>query len=145
MFETFLNSGGIDVLDRTLQFSGQRHRLIVHNIANLSTPNFRPVDVDPRSFQETMQKAIAGRRNARPHDKKGLLKVRDTDSLEFTPKQLRLKPTPKGDGILFHDRNDRNLERTMTSMAENVMVYRQAAELMRSRMGVLEMVIRERV
>jgi len=46
---------------------------------------------------------------------------------------------------MFHDQNDRDLERTMQDLAENVMVYRQANELLRSRFQMLQMVIRERV
>ncbi len=144
MFESFFNSGGVDVLSRTMQFAGRRHDLIVNNIANLSTPNYRAEDVDPRSFQAELARAIEDRRSARGAARDDGLQLRNTDEVQFGGDSLRLEPKAAGRGILYHDRNDRDLERTMQSLAENVMVYRQASELLHSRFQMMERVIRER-
>ena len=45
MIDGLNNADALPVLERVLQFAGQRHRLIVNNIANLNTPGFRPMDV----------------------------------------------------------------------------------------------------
>ncbi len=144
MFEAFFNSGGVDVLSRTMQFAGRRHELITNNIANLSTPNYRPQDVDPGSFQEELGRAIKARRSSKGQARHGELRVKSTEEVQFGKDSLRLEPKAAGQGILFHDRNDRDLERTMQSLAENVMVYRQASELLASRFRMMESVIRER-
>lgn len=144
IFESFFNSGGVDVLARMMQFAGRRHELITNNIANLSTPNFRPQDVDPKSFQAEMARAIKERREAHGQARQGRLRLRDTDEVHFGGASMQLKPKAVGRGILFHDRNDRDLERTMQSLVENVMVYRQAAELLQSRFQIMRSVIRER-
>ena len=144
MFNDLLQSGGLDVLERTMQFAGKRHELITHNIANLSTPGFRPTDVDPKSFQEEMARAVKERRNAVGMAKQEPIQLRSTGEVEFKNGTMELHPTPIGANIMFHDGNDRDLERTMQSLAENVMVYRQASELLRSRYNMLQMVIRER-
>jgi flagellar basal body rod protein FlgB len=47
--------------------------------------------------------------------------------------------------VLFHDRNNRDLERLMQGLAENTTTYRVAADLLRSRYDVLRTAISQRV
>ena len=71
--------------------------------------------------------------------------MQDTEQVEVTPRGLRLHPTPLGDNILFHDGNDRDLERTMQSLVENFMTFRLATELMHGRFALINTAIRERI
>ena len=65
------------------------------------------------------------------------IKVLDNGDFEFKPS--------KGSGnILFHDRNDRDLERSMQALAENVAAFRVATEFSRGRIELLNAAIRER-
>ena len=48
MIDGVTNADSIPVLERMMQFAGARHRLLVHDIANLDTPDFRPVVVSSR-------------------------------------------------------------------------------------------------
>ena len=144
MFESFTNSGGVDVLSRVMAFTGERHRLITNNIANLSTPSYLPKDVDTKAFEAELARAVEARRNSRGSRQQGPLPLQDTDDVHFGPNSITFDPKPVHQGILFHDQNDRDLERTMQSLAENVMVYRQAAELLSSRFNMMQSVIRER-
>lgn len=143
MIEALVNGEGIDVLERTLQFAGRRHALIAHNVANLSTPRFQPADVDPASFRSALGEAIEKRRETHP-GRRGELPVENTKQVRFGRDSVSLRPRAAGHNVLFHDRNDRDLERTMQALAENTLVYRQAAELIRSRFNLLTMAIRER-
>ena len=79
-----LTSGdGLGALERLLQFAGQRHKLIVNNIANLDTPGFRPADVSVRGFQQQLGKAIdEARRNG------GALRPQNSAEVEFQPDGL---------------------------------------------------------
>jgi len=72
------------------------------------------------------------------------LRPDDTRNIRFERDRLILSPKPTGENVLFHDRNDRDLERQMQDLAENVMVYRQASELARSRLNLLSAAIRGR-
>jgi flagellar basal-body rod protein FlgB len=137
-----LNAGAFPVLERLAQFAGQRHRLITNNIANLDTPGFRPVDVSVGDFQEQMAEAIDRRRAA---GSGGDLRPADSAQVEFTPDGLRLHPEPIGANILFHDANDRDLERTMQGLVENFLTFRVATELMRGRFDLIRTAIRERL
>ena len=144
MIDGVTNAGAIPVLERLVQFSGQRHRLIVHNIANLDTPDFRPVDVSVKDFQAQLGRAI-DRRRAEHSNGGGQLDLASTRQVEVTDGGLDLNPAPLGENILFHDGNDRNPERIMQSMVENFITFRAAADLLRSRFNLINTAISERV
>ncbi|MFI4916987.1 MAG: flagellar basal body rod protein FlgB [Phycisphaerales bacterium JB060] len=148
MLQKTLQSGSIPTLEAMMRFTGQRQRLLAHNVANLTTPNFQAVDVSPKAFQEVLGEAVADRRKA-TGGVNGPLEMRSTrevrmgrdGSLDLTP----LRGTRGVGGVLLHDRNDRDVERLMQSMTENYGVYRVASDLMRSRVGVLRTAISQRV
>lgn len=144
MIDGLTNAGSIPVLERMAQFAGARHRLITHNVANLSTPEFRPVDLSVDLFRNQLRAAVEQRREDRPNGM-GPLELEPTDEITFTEDGLQMDPKPIGENILFHDRNDRDLERTMQDLAENFMVYRQAMDLLRNRYQLLNQAIRERL
>lgn len=146
MMDGLFNDMGIDVLERTVQFAGQRHRLLLHNIANLSTPRFRPADLNVRDFRTALADAIEERRATHPGVRSSTpIRPRDTADITFTANDMEINPRPKGEGILFHDRNDRDLEGLMGELAENTLTHRTATELLRSRFNLLQTAIRERV
>jgi flagellar basal-body rod protein FlgB len=138
------NSGAIPSLEMSLRFAGARQRLIAHNIANVSTPDFRPMDVDPAHFAQVLRGAIEVRR-ARTGNERGDLRPLMSKQLGVgADGQLRLNPKTPSGNILFHDRNNRDLERLMQDNAENVASYRLSAELLRSRYEILKAAIAER-
>lgn len=146
MLDGLFNEAGIDVLERTIQFAGQRHRLILNNIANISTPNYRPRDVDPKAFSHALAQAVEQRRAIHP----GLRSDRpirpgDTAEIRYTDSSMRLQPTPKGEGLLLRDGSDADLEGLMRDLAENTLAHRGATELLRSRYALLQTAIRERI
>ncbi len=143
MIDGVTNTEGLPVLERLVQFAGQRHRLIVNNIANFDTPGYRPLDVSPREFQQELRRALDQRRSwGRPERS---LDLKNTNRIEFSPGSMTLHPTPVGGNILFHDGNDRDLERSMQDLVENFLTFRIATELMRNRFDLIRSVIAERV
>ncbi|UCD76360.1 MAG: hypothetical protein JSV91_05430 [Phycisphaerales bacterium] len=144
MIDGVVNADAIPVLERLMQFAGQRHRLIVHNIANLDTPDYRPVDVSVADFQAQLGEAIDQRRAA--HGATGVeLPLEDSSQVSFTADSLKLHPEPAGGNILFHDGNDRSVERIMQGLVENFMVFRTASEFIKSRFDLINTAIRERL
>jgi len=144
MIDNIVNSDAMPALERMIQFAGQRHRMIAHNVANLTTPGFRPVDVSPEQFQQALGEAIDARRS-QGAGAAGPLMMQDTDGVMVNKDSLTLNPEPVGDNVLFHDGNDRDLDRTMQGLVENFMMFRTAAEMMRSRFDLLNLAIRERI
>lgn len=139
------NAGAIPVLEASMRFAAQRQRLIAHNIANLSTPDFRPVDVSVPAFQKSLREAVEARRTGRTSPASPLALGRNPE-LEVAPDgTLRLNPRTPSANILFHDRNNRDLERIMQDPAENTLAHNAAIELMRSEFTLLREAIRERL
>ncbi|MBL8746770.1 MAG: flagellar basal body rod protein FlgB [Phycisphaerae bacterium] len=144
MIDGLFNSGALPSLERTIQFAARRQEIIAHNIANLSTPNYQTQDVSVADFQHSLGDAIDQRRK-NPGSTRGDFNFQGNREVQVTPTGLRLNPSSGSDNILFHDRNNRDLERTMQAMVENLTMFRVATDLMKSQMDSLNTAIRERL
>lgn len=142
-------AGALPALEKTIRFAAARHTLISHNIANLETPGFQPLDVDPTSFQAELAAAIDERRSGGTGNRGGNhgdLKLDSTREIEMLKGGgMRLNPRTSSGNILFHDRNNRDLERTMQALVENASAFRVATDMLRSRTAMLRDAMSERV
>ena len=143
MIDGVTNADAIPALERLMQFAEARHRLIANNVANFSTPGYRPSDVSVKDFQEHLGQAIDARRASHPGG--GDLAVEDSSEVEFARDGLTLHAQPACDNLMFHDGNDRNVERTMQGLVENTFAFRTAAQLLKNRFELLTAAIRERL
>jgi len=76
----------------------------------------------------------------------GELPRRDTREVEFRRDgSLSLTPKTPANNVLFHDRNNRDVERLMQDLAENSAVFRFSTEMIRSRTELLRTAISQRV
>ena len=144
MIDGVTNADAIPALERLVQFAGSRHRIIANNIANIDTPGFRPVDVSVEAFQSRLGAAV-DRGRSHHGNSGGPLEIASGDGVEFSADRLTLSPSPRGDGILFHDGNDRDPEKLMQSLVENFMSFRTASDLLRNRFELINTAIRERI
>ncbi|NJL31574.1 MAG: hypothetical protein HC898_08055 [Phycisphaerales bacterium] len=144
MIEGLTTSGAMPVLQRLVQFTQARHQVLVNNIANLSTPYFKPHDLSVDSFQATLREAIEQRRRT-PNSTGSSLNMDDNREMRFTSGGIEVNPDYANNNILFHDQNNRDLERLMQNLAENTIVHRTSMELLRSEVITLQTAIRERV
>ena len=144
-FSELTTSGAIPALTAMLQFAARRHELLAANVANLNTPNYQPRNVEPATFQKALGEAIDVRR-ARFGGHHGELFFRGSREIGMDRRgNVRLTPKPINHGPLRHDRNNSDIDSTMQAIAENTMVYRMSAELLRSRFNLLRTAITERV
>jgi hypothetical protein len=58
---------------------------------------------------------------------------------------MRLKTDTPSGGVLFQDRNNRDLERLMQDVAENSAAFRVASDLYRQQAGMVRSAMAERV
>jgi flagellar basal-body rod protein FlgB len=145
--EGLTNADALPTLERAMQFASKRQTLLAHNLANVSTPMFQPKDVSVSRFQQVLGQAIDQRR-ARYGGHRGALHLRNTSEVRTSGTrsgELELRPSTASGNILFHDRNDRDLERMMQDLAENVAYFRVASELYRSHMSQLRTAISMRI
>lgn len=138
------DSGALPAAERLVSFAAQRQKLLADNVANLSTPYFKPRDLDPQSFQGTLARAI-DRRRGTVSPTRGPLEIEDTRQLRFKRNRIEVRPEATHDNVLFHDQNNRNLERIMQHTAENIMAHRLGIELIRNQFDMLRLAIRERI
>jgi len=144
MIKGMFDAGALPTLERLVQFTGARHKVLTDDIANLSTPYFKPRDLSPKDFQKALRRAIDGRREtATPEN--GPLRMQDTQQLRFGDGRIDIRPKDTNDGILYHDQNNRDLERLMQHLAENTLTHSVGVELIRSEFGIMQTAIRERV
>lgn len=137
------NADSMPVLQAAAQFAARRQKLIQSNIANISTPGYLTQDVSVRSFQEQLGSAVDARR-AKYGGPRGELELQSTDEVRVVGGGMELNPQTPGTNILFHDRNNRDLERAMQDLSENVAMFRLATDLLKSRVTMMESAIRER-
>lgn len=139
------DGGALPALEALARFSAARQRLIADNVANLDTPGYKPLDADPKAFQEQVGRAIDSRRQQVGPTGSGPLQLPHSGPLrQGADGQVVLNPAALNENLLFHDRNDRNLERIMQDVAENLLAFRAATELMRNRFRTIDLAIRER-
>lgn len=140
-----LNSAGsMPTLEKMFLFAGQRQRLIANNIANIDTPEYQMQDVDPKAFQKMLGDAIDRRRRTNGGTF-GQLGFGGNRQVVMQGSRMRFKPTASGTNVLFHDRNDRDLERLMQQLVENTSTFRVAADLMRQNRNQMKLAIAQRV
>lgn len=147
ILDDVLSSGALPALEATMRFAGQRNRLIGHNIANISTPNFQQKDVSPRDFQQWLARAVDERR-AKTGGGHGELELELDSDRQFRVQRgggFEIEPLKSNGGVLAHDRNNRDVELLMQDLAENLAAYQVATDLMRSQMGTIAVAISQRV
>lgn len=144
MIYGMFDSGALPSAMRLVQFTSRRHGVLSDNIANLSTPYFKPHDLDSDGFQNVLAEAI-DRRRSTVNPTRGPLPVRDSRQLEFAPDGINVRAEETHRNILFHDENNRDLERLMQDLAENTMAHQLGIEVTRNQFDMLNLAIRERL
>ena len=140
-----VNSGAVFALETTVRFAAQRQRLVASNIANLTTPGYLQQDVSVDGFRTALRQAIDERRS-RTGGESGAVTLPTTAEISQDESgALTFRPTTPQRGIVFHDRNNRNIERLMQDQAENAMTFRVATDLLKSRYDLLRSAMSERV
>lgn len=145
MISELSTAGALPTLEAMLRFSGQRQRLIAHSIANFSTPGFVPVDLSPADFQRGLGEAVDERRGVNGGTT-GELAWDGTREVRVGPGgAMEFRPSTFAGGVLGHDRNATDLERTLQDLVENAGVFRVASDFLRQQQSQLRAAIAERV
>ncbi len=145
MISKLFDSGAIQSVERLVQFTGARHKVLTNNIANFETPFYRARELDTDAFQAGLRDAIDRRRRSGASPTDGPLKMRDTRQLRFHQDRVDVQPGFDSAGIMFHDRTNADVERTMQHLAENTMAHNAGLEILKNEFDLLKMAIRGRV
>jgi flagellar basal-body rod protein FlgB len=130
MFERLLNQTTEPVLEKMLQFTSARHKLIAEDVINISTPNYRQKDLSLEKFQEMLGDRI-GQRNASGRGETSF----DDISAELEEPER---------GMLFHDGTNRSMEQLMSDQAKNALMHNFIIELLRNQFQTMELALKDR-
>ncbi len=137
---TLFGKGSLPVVERTMAFLEERHRLIAHNIANVETRYYKAQDLPKDEFHKLLKKSI----NAR--DEKHV-KVFDffhnSDVYPDWNGTQGYRVEENGGGILRHGDNNVDIDREVTKLARNQMMYRSMSRLAKKHYDLLRATIRE--
>ena len=120
-------------LEKALGIAHRRHTLIAGNISHLDTPRYKPQDID---FQSALKEAMgegprvsmaltnAGHMDPAPRGRAGGVEVKEEEE--------------EWNGF-----NWVNIDREMTRLTENDLMYRTASEILIRKITLLKEIIRE--
>lgn len=119
-------------LEKALGVAHQRHSLISSNISHLDTPRYKPKEID---FESALKQAMS------PGPKASLAR---TDSRHLgTVKEGAAEVDVREEEDEWNGFNWVNIDREMTRLVENDLMYRTASEILMRKIALLREIIRE--
>jgi flagellar basal-body rod protein FlgB len=131
MSDLFSLDQTVKVLEKSLDISARRHRMITNNLANMDTIGFRPTDLD---FRKTLEQAVENRAGKllRTHPK------HLPHRLNSVLKGSEREPDAHATGL-----DPVDIDTEMTNLVENNLKYRTSVEMLLRKMGFLKHTIAE--
>lgn len=143
LIEGLLNRGSMPVLEQVMNFTEQRHNVLVNNVSNFDTVGYQAQDLPQGEFRKALDRAVERRRAGGAG---APLEMASTRHLQWDRQgRLRARPVEIPDNnILFQDGNNRFVEKQMAALAKNALHHNVAVELLRGQHNLLGMAIRGR-
>ena len=129
-----LFEGAISTLQKTLNWGSLRHRVLTSNIANIDTPNYKAFE----AVLEDVRQKKGGSSGTLELVRTG---PQHLDGRRRTSSDVKIKASDPPPFNLRADGNTVDLDRTMGKLAENTILYRTAAQLIRKKFQGLKNVI----
>ena len=142
--ENLINRGSMPVLERVLSFTAARQEVLANNVSNFATPGYTMKDLPTEEFFGALREA-ADRRAAGGAG--AALEMGSTRHLRWD-EQGRLEAQvaeAEDNNIVFHDGNNRSVEKQMSEMSKNALLHNVTVELLRQQYNVLQTAIRGRL
>lgn len=137
MFGALTETSSIGTLEQVLGFTEARHEVLVDNVANLDTPGYRMRDLSVPEFQRRLKAALADRTAGARSSLAWQGARRGDDPFEAVAATRQ--------HIVFHDGNNRSIERQVVELTKNGMLHNMAVEILASQYHLLQAAISERV
>lgn len=131
----WLDTSVLNVLQKGLDASSQRQRVLSNNVANVDTPNFKRSDVD---FQKVLGQALGEVGENLPLKVTSPMHLQKPDAADSSGVVTDQSSTFRTDG------NNVDIDREMANVAENGLYYNSVTRAVSSQLGLLRMVIQQR-
>lgn len=119
-------------LEKALGISQQRHALIAGNISHLDTPRYKPKEID---FHSALKQAMDSSPSAS-------MAQTDPRHLGRAPEGLKGVDVTEEEGE-WNGFNWVNIDKEMTRLVENDLLFRTASEILIRKIGLLKEIIKE--
>ncbi len=139
MISDLVSTSTMGLLERTINFTEQRHQILLENLANVDTPGYVQKDVSVREFQQSLAAAVEKRRQSF----NGIINPESTDTVEFESGSSRLSLRPQNvvRSSPFHDRGIRSMEDLMVQMADNGQAHNLAVSMLKGKYDQIQRAI----
>lgn len=132
---SIISNQSINLLERSLDASSLRQKVLSNNIANIDTPNFKRSDV---AFEKILQQTLAGetlagRRTNERHLEIGHVSISDVSPEVYTERHTTLR----------NDGNNVDIDSEMTSLATNQIQFNALVQQINHHFGLLKYAISE--
>ncbi|WP_434511477.1 flagellar basal body rod protein FlgB [Desulfitobacterium sp. AusDCA] len=128
----WLDGPMLTALEKGLDASSLRQKVLSDNVANVDTPNFKRSDVD---FQTVLGSVIGDEGGDLP------LKVTMPQHIAETPNSGQKTVVTDQSSTFRNDGNNVDIDREMANVAENGLYYNSVTQAITSQLGLLRMVI----
>lgn len=144
LLDSLLNRGALPVLQQVLGFTETRHQILADNVSNFDTVGHQMRDLPEQEFNAALSRAVDDRRTrplGTPFVPRTTRHYRwdQTGRLQTKPAQI------ENNNILFHDGNNRFVEKQMSDMAQNAIRHNVAVEMLRHQYNLLHSAISGRI
>src|SRR5437764_7511031 len=112
MIDALLSSPAIRMLEQTVNFTEQRHEVLLGDIANASTPGFVQKDLSVAEFQGALRSAVQRQQESLNE----AYEPASGETVKFEPGGSRVATEAQEapSGVPFHDRGVRSMEYLMS-------------------------------
>ncbi len=126
--------GTISLLEKTLDLRSMRHNLIISNVANMDTPNYKAFDI---IIKEELEKAMGAEKAIKlENTRSGHLPGRETCSGSVKSRAVGSQQI-----TLRNDGNSVDIDREMAKLSENNLMYNALAQVISRKFEGLKNVI----
>ena len=126
-----LFSGTIQNLERSLDYSAAKNRVISSNIANVDTPNYKSKDI---VFKDVLNQTVTSSVTAKRTDPRHIPFNYHSGS--------NYQVVSKNNTAYNHNRNNVDIDKEMTELATNQIYYNSLIDRINGKFGSLQTVIR---
>jgi flagellar basal-body rod protein FlgB len=131
-----LFGGNFPLIEKSLSLRARRHELIVSNIANADTPNYKSFDM---MVDDELQKSTADTGKVQ-------LKITNQNHMRRSgtgigPDQVTIHKNDTNPLSLRGDGNTVDIDTEMVNLSENNLIYRASAQIMTKMFGALKTAI----
>ena len=131
----WLDNPVLGILEKGLDASSLRQKVLANNVANVDTPDFKRSDVN---FEAVLGSALGEAGGTLP------LKTTSPQHLPGVLSSQQNAVVTDQSTSMRNDGNNVDIDREMTNVAENGLYYNSVTRAISSQLGILRMVIQEK-